>query len=160
MTRSISSLCSTTNQHSFSPDAFKDLRILQKLPIDIADQTAALFVSNQFRTLFMSYSKAVNKQMRRRGALFHRPFKRKVVSKHLYLKWLIWYIHRNPVHHGVQKDFRSYAWSSYRSLLSDRITRLARAEVLSWFEGGSIGFEAYHDLGAQAWGNLSNLALE
>lgn len=158
--RSINSLSSATDQNYFPPDVYKDFRFLQQLPADVAAQGAALFVSNQFRTLFMSYSKAINNQMQRRGALFHRPFKRKAVSRHLYIKWLIWYIHRNPLHHGVHEDFRSYPWSSYRSLLSDRITRLARAEVLSWFEEGLAGFKEYHDLGAQAWDELSRLALE
>ncbi|MEZ4990500.1 MAG: hypothetical protein R2824_08810 [Saprospiraceae bacterium] len=157
---SMLSLSQELDQPCFPPNTFTDFHFLQELPTDIAAQAAALFVSNQLRTLFMSYSKAVNNRMNRRGALFQKPFKRKAISDHLYLKWLIWYIHRNPLHHSVHKDFRSYPWSSYRSLLSDRPTRLARVEVLSWFEEGATGFKEYHDIGEQAWDELSGLALE
>jgi REP element-mobilizing transposase RayT len=158
--QSINSLSDASDQPYLSPTTIGDFRFLKELPIDVAAQTAALFVSNQFRKLFMSYSKAVNNQRNRRGALFQKPFKRKNVSKHLYLKWMIWYIHRNPVHHGVHENFRSYPWSSYRSMLSNRPTRLARTEVLSWFDEGLIGFKEYHDFGEVAWDNLSRLTLE
>ncbi len=56
---------------------------------------------------------------------------------------LVHYIHFNPQKHGFIADFRDYPHSSYKSLLSDRPTRLEREGVLNWF-GGRAGFAAIH----------------
>ncbi|MDZ7624549.1 MAG: hypothetical protein U5J96_08920 [Ignavibacteriaceae bacterium] len=38
------------------------------------------------------------------------------------------YIHTNPVHHNIANDFKNYKHSSFQSLLSDKETKLNRAE--------------------------------
>jgi REP element-mobilizing transposase RayT len=91
------------------------------------------FVSLQFRNLFSTYTKAVNKAYGRSGSLFEKPFKRKRVDNDRYFIYLIAYIHRNPQHHGFVDDFREWPWSSYGALLSDRPTRVQRDAVLGWF---------------------------
>jgi REP element-mobilizing transposase RayT len=132
----------------------------RSLPSDEASQVAALLVSNQFRTAFLSYSKAINKSMGRRGSLLQKPFRRKLVDKHGYMLWLIWYIHRNPLHHNITADFRNYYWSSYQSFFSERYSQLARSEVMSWFENRLEVFEEYHQAGEMNWQLLSGLVLE
>ncbi|MBE0637833.1 MAG: hypothetical protein IH598_04885 [Bacteroidales bacterium] len=84
--------------------------------------------------LFNAYSKAYNKRNHRHGALFERPFKRKAVHSIEYLRQLVLYIHLNPVHHEFCKHPLDYQWSSYHTCLSDKPTRLCRAEVIGWFE--------------------------
>ena len=51
-----------------------------------------------FSHLFNAYSKYFNKMHGRHGALFERPFKRKLIEDKEYLKNLVVYIHNNPVH--------------------------------------------------------------
>lgn len=51
-----------------------------------------------FSNLFNAYTKAFNKRNNRHGALFERPFKRKLVEDESYFKQLVLYIHNNPVH--------------------------------------------------------------
>jgi REP element-mobilizing transposase RayT len=51
-----------------------------------------------FSHLFNAYSKYINKYHETRGALFERPFKRKLIDNETYLKQVILYIHNNPVH--------------------------------------------------------------
>jgi REP element-mobilizing transposase RayT len=91
------------------------------------------FISEQFRRFFMSYSKSINKQNERRGSLFRKYFKRKQITSLRYLQQAVVYIHRNPVHHGFDIDFRDYRWSSYNRVTDDKITKLKKREVLEWF---------------------------
>jgi REP element-mobilizing transposase RayT len=92
------------------------------------------FISEQFRRLFLSYSKSINKQSDRKGSLFNKNFKRKEIKNLQYLQNTVIYIHRNPLHHGFEEDFRDYRWSSYNRILENRITKLKKHEVIDWFE--------------------------
>lgn len=100
-------------------------------------------ITRQFTNLFISYSKAFNKQHERNGHLFQRPFKRCEVDSDLYFTRLIYYIHSNPQTHGICDDFTEYAWSSYGSILSEKISKLKRQEVINWFYGKK-GFVDFH----------------
>ena len=55
----------------------------------------------------------------------------------------IFYIHKNPVHHGYCTQIDAWPWSSYRILLSQSPTKMQRNKVLQWF-GGTDKFIAYH----------------
>jgi len=88
-----------------------------------------------FSHLFNSYSQAINKQQKRSGALFERPFHRIKVNSDRYFQKLAVYIHQNPVHHGFTDDFRDYPWSSYSSIISKKSSKVKREKVLEWFDG-------------------------
>jgi putative transposase len=90
-------------------------------------------VSEQFRLLFLSYSKAINKQTGRSGSLFQKRYKRTIIESIPSLCRAIVYVHTNPVHHGITSDFKNYKYSSFQSLLSDGETKLKRDNVLKWF---------------------------
>ncbi|MCF6184783.1 MAG: hypothetical protein L3J56_09215 [Bacteroidales bacterium] len=92
------------------------------------------FISNQFSKLFNSYAKAYNKQQKRRGTLFERPFKRIHIESNKYIRNLIHYIHYNPEHHGFIDDFKEWKYSSFKSLLSEKVTNLKRKEVIELFD--------------------------
>ena len=100
-------------------------------------------VSDNFRKLFISYSKSINKQENRKGSLFQRPFKRKIIENEKYFYAAVYYIHANPVHHKIAKDFKKYDFSSYKSLCGNKETKLCRSEVMEWF-GGRENFINYH----------------
>ena len=97
-------------------------------------QNLSGLISKQFSNLFNSYSKSVNKQQNRRGALFERPFKRRKIDNEKYLRNIIHYIHYNPVHHEFTKDLKEWKYSSYNSLITQKKTRLKRDEVIEWFD--------------------------
>jgi putative transposase len=99
--------------------------------------------SQHFSNLFNAYAKAINKAYDRTGALFQRPFGRIPVSSDAYFVQLVLYIHHNPQKHGLVDDFRTWPYSSYGAHCSQKPTRLARDEVLSWFDGGA-GFRGMH----------------
>ncbi len=98
-----------------------------------SDPLAEQLVSEQFRRLFLSYSKAINRQTGRVGSVFQKPFRRKKVTGNAYFTGLVAYIHRNPVHHRVHNDYQTYPWSSYPRILADRPSKLMRQELLDWF---------------------------
>ncbi len=88
----------------------------------------------QFSKLFNSYAQAYNKYHETRGALFERPFKRKLIDNNEYLYQVVLYIHNNPVHHGFCEHPLEYPWSSYLTCTSIKPTKLKRKSVIEWFD--------------------------
>ncbi|MCK4661807.1 MAG: hypothetical protein KAT68_02995 [Bacteroidales bacterium] len=88
----------------------------------------------QFAHLFNSYSKYYNNKYNRTGSLFEKNFKRISIEKENYLRYLIYYIHHNPIHHGFVENMNKYPWSSYLTIVSPTQTRLKRKEVIEWFD--------------------------
>jgi putative transposase len=97
-----------------------------------------------FSHLFNEYSKYFNIRHETRGALFERPFKRKLIDNDEYLKRVILYIHNNPVHHGFCSHPLEYAWSSYHTCTSVKPTKLKRGLVIGWFNNQE-GFKLEHE---------------
>lgn len=106
--------------------------------------------SRAFNNLFIAYARAFNRATQRTGVLFERPFGRKVVDHPNYFVTLVTYIHRNPQKHGLIADFREWPWSSYYAIESDKETKLARDDVLGWFNGRAAFKDAHlHELDEQ-----------
>ncbi len=118
----------------FSEIKGKDLTGLQNL---------SGLLSQQFSNLFNSYTKSLNKQQKRQGNLFRRPFKRIHIDSNDYFREIIHYIHFNPVHHGFVKDLREWKHSSFDSFFSEKATLLKRDEVIDWFDDKD-NFYAFH----------------
>ena len=87
---------------------------------------------------------AFNKQHKRTGSLFQKPFKRTWVDKEDYLIKIIHYIHFNPQKHGLIDDFRNWKWSSYRRMLIDKPNSLKKEKVIEWF-GDKEGYINFHN---------------
>jgi len=98
---------------------------------------------NQLRRLIISYTKAINKQENRHGAIFDARYKRLEVTSEEYLKYLIFYCHYNPEKHGVINNFRNYSFSSYHAFVSSANTQLSRQSVID-YSGGVQEFIEYH----------------
>jgi len=101
--------------------------------------------SQSFSNLFNAYTKAFNKKYNRHGALFERPFKRKLIENENYFQNLIAYIHNNPVHHSICEHPLQYPWSSYITCISNKPTKLKRKEVMKLF-GDIENFKYVHEL--------------
>jgi REP element-mobilizing transposase RayT len=97
-----------------------------------------------FSHLFNAYSKYFNARHERHGTLFEQPFKRKLITNDKYLKYVILYIHNNPVHHGFCSQAMEYPWSSYLSCVSVKFTKLKRESVLGWFDS-EANFKNIHN---------------
>lgn len=91
------------------------------------------FISEAFRKFFISYSMSLNKQLQRRGSLFQRGFKRKLIEEEKYFYAAVYYIHANPVHHGITEDLTDYNYSSYGIIAGEKETWLKKNTVIDWF---------------------------
>jgi len=101
--------------------------------------------SKCFADCFNSYTKWFNKRHDRKGGLFITPFKRKEITSNSYYTQIVYYIHRNPVHHRLSKELKYWRYSSYQAIISENETLLKRQEILEWFYGRER-FIAYHQL--------------
>lgn len=99
--------------------------------------------SQTFANFLNAYAKAINQMYGRTGSLFQHPFGRIPVTTESYLLNLVHYIHFNPQKHGFVQDFREYPYSSFHVLVSNKFTRLQRAEVIEWF-GSQEEFQTFH----------------
>lgn len=100
-------------------------------------------LTQSFSNFFNSYAKSFNKVHNRLGNLFNRPFKRIHVDSESYFTLLVYYIHRNAIHHGYVNSFADWEYSSYKAFVSDKMTQLKTGEVLTWF-GGRNEFVNFH----------------
>ena len=107
---------------------------------------------HQLRRFFISYSMALNKFRNRMGSLFMKPYNRKFVETEDYLTTLIFYIHLNPVHHGLTQSFEDYKWSSYQSINNNFTSPLdlKREWIIDWF-GGPEGFRSGHKVNKELY---------
>ncbi len=102
------------------------------------------FIIQSFADLLNSYAKSFNKVYQRKGGLFMNSLRRVEIEKEAQLGSTIFYIHKNPVHHGYTDSISSWPWSSYNILTSNAETILKRTEVLNWF-GGASAFKNFHE---------------
>jgi putative transposase len=100
-------------------------------------------ICERFRRFFLSYAQAINKQERRTGSLFQKPFKRIIIDSPEHLLYVVYYIHANPQRHGITDDFQSYSFSSFRRFFEDRKTKLCKDDVFEWF-GSKREFIQFH----------------
>jgi REP element-mobilizing transposase RayT len=105
-------------------------------------------VNSPLCNLFNSYAQWFNKKTSRTGGLFQRPFKRKRITDQDYLKQVIYYIHRNPIHHHLSETFSLYPYSSYPIILGNQSTCLQREQVLDWFDGRENFIHFHHTMGS------------
>lgn len=94
------------------------------------------FLEDQFRRLFSSYALYFNHRYKRHGALFQKRLKRIAVKNDVKQLLLICYIHHNPIHHGIVRNYEDWKYSSYNAFLSEKPTNISKNRVLNWFGSG------------------------
>ena len=102
------------------------------------------FVIQQFSNLLNSYTKSFNKRNNRKGALFMDYLRRLQITTEEQFFATLFYIHKNPVHHGLCKKMEDWKWSSYISILSNAPTKIERQKLINHF-GTTEQFIAFHD---------------
>ncbi|HRE74169.1 MAG TPA: transposase [Flavobacteriales bacterium] len=76
--------------------------------------------SMQFRRLQISYAKALNKQLSRKGSLFIQNIKRRNIDSDQYFFNVLDYIHNNPVNSGFSYRAGDWKFSSFNSMVNDK----------------------------------------
>ena len=85
-------------------------------------------------------------------------FKTVLVDKESYFTQLVFYIHRNPVHHGLINKIEQWKHSSYVKIITEQSSLIKKNMVLDWF-GGVDEFKKYHGHMIKDW-KIENLMLE
>ena len=75
-----------------------------------------------------SWAKRFNAQRRRKGHVFQGRFDSALCVDDAYFKWLLRYIHFNPVKAGLAGRPEDWGWSSYREYFAEDGERLADTE--------------------------------
>lgn len=101
--------------------------------------------SGAFGCLFNAYAQWFNKETNRIGGLFQSPFKRIRIMDQNYLKQVIYYIHRNPMHHGLTENPEKYRYSSYSTIAYNVPSFVQYDHVMQWFDNSSQ-FAEYHKM--------------
>jgi REP element-mobilizing transposase RayT len=112
----------------------KEEIIATDLTYNTTTQPKVIEPYRQFSHLFNAYTQAINKRQHRTGSLFENKYERKLVTTEEYFQQLIFYIHNNPVHHGLVKQMSLYPWSSYETILSEKPTMVQRKKVIALFD--------------------------
>lgn len=102
--------------------------------------------SEALRRLFITFVQAINKQEGRTGTLLYKPFRRVAVRNDEYLKFLLFYIHWNPMKHKVSKSFEGYKYSSFRYYATGVRRIVCIDEGFGHFNGNRTEFFEYHEL--------------
>jgi REP element-mobilizing transposase RayT len=101
--------------------------------------------SNALGEALNAYAKWYNIRHDRMGSLFVRPFKRKIAVDDRYIRWLVWYIHRNPLHHRVTTNWADFPWSSYPYYLHGaNVPGFLEMDFLIQHFGGLESLIAFH----------------
>ncbi len=129
----LSSLRQKTFEKDIDLTTFQKLSNLEELS-NLKQKTTHDIVSHQFKKFFQSYAMAFNKQQNRIGTLFQTPFKRVRVVDENYLRELTCYINTNAQKHNLVDDFKKWKWSSYNSTISNKKTKLLKAELIGYFD--------------------------
>ena len=90
------------------------------------------FLESQFKRFFNSYVAAFNKKNERRGSLLKAKFKRILIQNPAHFAYLLCYIHHNPIHHKLSKDYESWEYNSYHNYL--RLIRNLSSQIRNFPE--------------------------
>ncbi|MCP4124703.1 MAG: hypothetical protein GY751_23415 [Bacteroidetes bacterium] len=102
------------------------------------------YVSRKFASFFASYARIFNFKHKRMGKLFMLPYRRREIESNDCLTRMIYYIHRNPLHHGLSESPSGWPYSSYSWIIDNKPTWIHRHEVLEWFGGKDKFIEQHH----------------
>ncbi|MCF7832840.1 MAG: hypothetical protein K9N05_04600 [Candidatus Marinimicrobia bacterium] len=79
-----------------------------------------LNIDQALKNFFNSYTRSYNIAHTRYGRLFQHGYKYKEINSDEYLLWLIYYIHRNPVHHKLTIKCQDWNYSSYNEIINEK----------------------------------------
>ncbi len=94
-------------------------------------QTSDKPVSEWLKSLFSGYVQQINQKYDRRGTLFERSAKPKLVTNDNYLIELIHYIHANPLKHNFVADPIDWKYLSLSDYLDNKTSKLTSLRVIS-----------------------------
>lgn len=105
--------------HDLNLPNFKNLTNLNST--ELKTKLAARLVTERLRRCLLGYAKAINKQEKRTGSLFQKIIRRDHLPHMDDLRRNIAYVHRNPIHHRMCKEYHLWKHGSYNWYLKNRL---------------------------------------
>ncbi len=99
-------------------------------------------ISQVFSNLFNSYTKSFNRYYRRRGTLFSRHFKSRLVTTMSYRTNCVLYLHHNGVHHNLCQEPDEWLYTSHEKFINNTESPEV-AEAIAWFGSLDNYLKAY-----------------
>jgi putative transposase len=94
-------------------------------------------IDNAFKRLFISYTSYFNKTHKRKGNLFHRPFKHVKTVNEIQLINTVLYINSNALKHKIVLKIEDHKWSSYHNIILENQQNPQFQNLLKKFGGRS-----------------------
>jgi putative transposase len=145
-----------TTAYCFLPDEyhillkfFDDKRLTEIFPNEVEKYGSSLFLSNHFGQFILAYTNAFNKVYKRRGALFLKPFRRKIIEEETNIVTLAREIHLLPVEKKLCVEPAAYKFSSYLFIKNQIPSLVGNNDLINCF-GTVEGFEKFHALAGKA----------
>lgn len=152
-TKSEAEILSTFPKNTIT--AFPKFETLEKL--EEKEIVFGKLISKRFANFFSSYTQAFNKKYDRRGSLFIKNFKRKLILSDRHLITAILYIHNNPVHHGFTQQMTDWQWSSINAIHDSEQGLIHTEELLTIF-GSKLAYIEQHQTAEKE--KLQRLSIE
>ncbi len=124
--------CLMPNHFHFLVQVKSDKEVLEVFKFENSEACSKA-IANQFGKFFNAYAKAYNSQQNRKGSVFMKNFKRKLVKDKEYLRKLVHYIHNNPIEAELCSVPEEYPYSSYEQIITNKSTFIKSQEIISWF---------------------------
>lgn len=131
--------CLLPNHYHFlvrikQPDCIKAVFALMKKKPPENNDSFSDFIMQQFSNWQNSYAKAVNKVYARKGSLFMDYIRRVRIESPEPMAGTVFYVHKNPVHHGFAKTISDWPKTSYKEYVTRKVDLVDSDEVMAWFE--------------------------
>lgn len=107
------------------------------------EQLPALLLQ-QFSNFENSHVKYFNLLYDRIGGLFAHPIRRIPTTDPEHLKYLIFYVHKNHIHHNYCPEMSGWDWSSYQDIRM-RNSAIVNVDAVLTLFGGMRAFLDYHE---------------
>lgn len=120
----------------------------------------AAFSFSVMQPFVTSYTKAINKERDRVGALFQGRFKGILVENNDYLVHLSRYIHRNPVDAGLVARPADWAFSGYQDYIGVRQGKLPQPDIVLGQFSSRADYAAYVAGTAQGYDAIAHLVFD
>ncbi len=134
----------TVQEQSLLYNSRKELFLAGKFHGNLDPKEKPYSASKQISHHMNGYTRYINKKRERTGTLIEGPLKRKKIVDDKNLLHLVCYIHRNPIHHGIVKNYSDYKFSSYPDFVNNRKSFLEIGKILQGF-GGLENFICAHE---------------
>lgn len=129
----------------------------------VMNHDLSAFVMKKFSNFLNCYAKSFNSIYDRKGSLFiHRMCRTRITKESGFYK-VLWYIHKNAVHHGLANEVGEWRYDSFNAILNEDHSNVSD-EILKWF-GGKREYIQFHErvitrkvksLGKERWFEVNN----